>query len=632
MIYQQLIPYLNGAANTCAPDGLLQLVNLALSDMNQCGYWVGSTVRAKVWTFDGVFTLPREMKRALSVQQCDGSIANSGYYQIDAQGIYVDPAAIQDCPIEDLGEGPLEKALLTPSKLYVQAEYAQDAGVTVQVQGLYGDEPVITSDPSGNVAGFEDVLVPESGMAATQAMYASVTSITKPVTHGPIRVMAENVWGQKYLVLIMWPDEVAPQRRRVRFNEVYQCENPLLRASVYSHTMQFDFLNPTNLRVGDLVQLTGWVPAGMNGVWPVSRVVDCSVYFQHQNIPFTDEVPITCSGTFTTSKLLRVTGVRNFVPLSGPNSIVPFQNVTAIRAAVRAQSKFMNDALDQYQAAMEECKRLLAEEVKTYGLDPTDQAGRTEQYRWALQNYPEHSIGAVASRIAMDLRKVVKVPITDMMRYVAEAEGRFLAQGQYFDAIVKRTYQADDDGMIQLEDDCYAPVVARFCCGPRIQLESRYYDYEKEPYLQSNGGLGFGTGGWQYAAGAAGWGCDLPIPYQSDFAARLIDQTKGQWRLSPWRQLRAGGCTPRGVDLLVRLRSTRYCAPQQEMVFRNFAALKEMVEAVMADDLKDVATAQAKEAKAIMLADKDLGASRGGAITRIRLSRWQKLPNAGFVR
>jgi hypothetical protein len=628
MLYRDLIPYLINTTNTCEEAPLLRQTNLALQQLNDAGIFVGSIVRAKIKTFDGVFTLPREMRRAISVQQCDGSIANAGYYQIDnAQALYISPEFIQDAPISDLGEGVLEREIFSPSKIYVTCDYEADNGIEVQIQGLYADIPTVALDSAGYIHPWENLSPVQGSYVSTQRHYSQVTSFTKPVTKGPVRLVAETAAGIKYLLLIAWPDETSPTRRQVRFSDLYQPHNPILRVTISQSSIQLDFQETPDVVVGSECYLSGFTPNSINGMHLVSAIIENSVYFQSPLIPITGDPREACAGCFLTAKTLSVVGTRQFVYLSGPDSIVPFPNIPAIRCAVRAIGKFEGDDIASYEKYMGDAVVLLQTEIKTYGLDPTNQAQRTEQYRFAIQNYPQNSIGAVAARIAQDLRKQLKVPFTDMIRFVQQAEEQLLTNGLYMDAVIPRDYATDQFGMIELEDDCYSILAAKIKLGPRVQLESRYYDYQKDPWWAvagANAGSGLQSGAWAgYGAFAGSGTCcragTYPIPIQADFAARLIDQSKGKWRLDP----QYGGIS---LECMVRLRSCRYSCPTQEMVFRNFAALKVMTESVLAADLKDNATEAAKYARAIELADKDLGASRGGSQLRGRMSRWSTSP------
>lgn len=101
--------------------------------------------------------------------------------------------------------------------------------------------------------------------------------------------------------------------------------------------------------------------------------------------------------------LVRVTGAKRFVPITGDNDPLIVQNIPAIKVMILSIERYENNDRENAKAYREDAKTLLMEEVKKHQLDPTNSLKRKANYQHDLVTYAEGTLGRTRARLALEL-------------------------------------------------------------------------------------------------------------------------------------------------------------------------------------------------------------------------------------
>jgi hypothetical protein len=102
---------------------------------------------------------------------------------------------------------------------------------------------------------------------------------------------------------------------------------------------------------------------------------------------------------------VRVTGKKQYVPITGDDDYLIIQNIPAVKLEILAReylergAQYADDARKYHQMAVED----LQEEVRTHMLDPTNSMKRKAAYQKDLIDFAEGTLGRTRARLALEL-------------------------------------------------------------------------------------------------------------------------------------------------------------------------------------------------------------------------------------
>ncbi len=620
----------------CDPAQVIERVNEAIPLLMGKMFFVGTVAEINIQTFVPEFSLPFGYERALSVIQCGAGDFNQGWYSIENAAAYIDPAQWGDSVAIDLGMKATERALLGPAKIIVQSDYSEDFGIELRLYGsLGGSTNYVYIEEEGRMRpqGWEILPIgPDNTNKSTSAnFYDLVTGIRKPVTRGPVRILAQDQnSGRLYRIITLQPNETDAQRRWYKYPEL-QVQKIVPRC-VYPTDEGFQVdtnFEQVPLCAGDSIVLSGFCPTQFNGLWTVASVVGPSFYVVAP-IKAGWENPgeaISKIGCCTKLACMTVSASKTFVPIVDDNSEVIIQNRLALRMAVRAMWAWDTGDVDGPQGfttLITEATKMLTDDLARYGADPTNTLNRKAAYRFEHDNYAPSTFGYIRARLALDMANGLRYGRSDLGRLLNEAQELSIVSGKYGNTAVERVFEVTDCRKIVLDPDCESVLSASlggrsssgFSGGGEIIIGDKYW----RSTTNMSPGRGVGFGGQPYFAlstlGGAGFLKPTLVPCEEEEKDEQGRCCK-VFRLEP-----CGAFSRCCITAVVKLRYLEAVCLKDHMLITNFAALKFIVEGLIKREGGDFEAYQKLKNAGFALLDVEIRHKKGGAQGKIRRPGW----------
>lgn len=101
--------------------------------------------------------------------------------------------------------------------------------------------------------------------------------------------------------------------------------------------------------------------------------------------------------------LVRVTGAKRYVPITGDGDYLIVQNIRALKLAILSIERDENSALPDGEGYLQKALKILDAEVRKHQLDPTNSLKRKANYQHDLVTYAEGTLGRTRARLALEL-------------------------------------------------------------------------------------------------------------------------------------------------------------------------------------------------------------------------------------
>lgn len=605
---------MQASAGGCDESDAITIANEAIPALLNKGPWLGSVADVRIKTFQPEFSLPYEYERSLTAEQCFQGDLNMGWYAIETASTYIDPSLWGDAVLVDMGTRSTERSFFGYGKVVCFTEYPEDADVLVRIYGkLHGEQVFIqVAGPNNDFKAqdFED-LVPD-GTVST-GTYDELYDIRKPVTKGQVRVAAYTQSGQLYRLITLAPNETEAQRRWYKFPE---CKFVVVQArSITPETNGFAFdTQYTNapFEAGESIAIQGFCPDVFNGLWTVNAVVGSKVYVQA--LPASGWVmpagEVSVFGKITKAACIESSVLKRFVKIVDDQSDVVLSNTLAMRQAVRAMWAWDAGKHAEYDKLMDEATTILKEEVTRYGQDPTHTLKRKAMYRWQYNNLPKNTAGYIVARLCLDLVGGLRVGKTDMLRLLNEAMELIIVSGKYGHTKQKRDYQVGPGGLVTLDPDAES-ILTAFIGGRRVNVQDIYYDSITNKGLigmSPDGATGYQQGGFMTNGSLAGGQPRTITLAQQEPIVDEFGCCRTLYKIEPCQAM-ARWC----VCTVVKMRYMPLKCAEDVVLIENYAALKFMVEALIARETANFGGYEAMSNKAFSILDKEIRHMKGGA-------------------
>jgi hypothetical protein len=621
----------------CDPAQVIERVNEAIPLLMGKMFFVGTVAEIKIQTFVPEFSLPFGYERALSVIQCESGDFNQGWYSIENSAAYIDPAQWGDSVAIDLGMKATERALLGPAKIIVQSDYNEDFDLKLRLYGSLGgntNSVYVESEGRFFPQNYEELPIgPDNSDKSTSVnFYDLVSALRKPVTKGPVRVLAlDQNSGRLYRLITLQPNETDAQRRWYKYPELQLTK--IVPRCVYPTDEGFQIdtnFEQVPLCAGDSIVLSGFCPTQFNGLWTVANVVGTSFYVVapiKANWTNPGEA-ISKIGCCTKLACMTVSASKDFVPIVDDNSEVIIQNRLALRMTIRALWAWDTGDVDGAQGfttLLAQAVAMLTEDLTRYGADPTNTLNRKAAYRFEHDNYAPSTFGYIRARLALEIVNGLRYGRSDLGRLLNEAQELSIVSGKYGNTAVERVFEVTDDRKIVLDPDCESVLTASLNSvngrsfaggGGEIIIGDKYW----RSTTNMQPGRGMGYGGQPYFAlstlGGAGFLKPTLVPCEEEERDEQGRCCK-VFRLEPCGHF-CGCC----FTAVVKLRYLEAVCLKDHLLITNFAALKFIVEGLIKREAGDFESYQKLKNAGFALLDVEIRHKKGGAQGKVRRPGW----------
>lgn len=602
----------------CVEEAAIVIANEAIPALLNKGPWLGSVADVRVKTFQPEFSLPFEYDRAITAEQCFNGDLNMGWYAIEEGSTYIDPALWGDAVLMDLGTRATERPFYGYGKVLAQALYPEDAGILVRIYGRFQGDQVFVQPPGADALykaqDFED-LAPDSTLSTGD--YDDLYEIRKPVTKGPIDILATTQSGQTYRLITLAPYETSAARRWYKFPELkiltVQARSITPAENGFAFDTQYE---QAPFQAGDSVVLQGFCPTVFNGLWTVNAVVGAKVYVAALASSgwVMPDGEISVFGKVTGAACFDCSCLKRFIPIVDDQSDVILSNTLAMRQAVRAMWAWDKGNHVEYDKLLEEATNILKEEITRYGQDPTHTLKRKAMYRYYYDTMPSESAGYVVGRLALEIMGGLRFGKSDWFRLLNEAQEYIISSGKYGDSTAKRTYEVGPGGLVILDPDIQSLLTA-LIGGRTVTIQNIFYDSSTNKGLVGQtieGGTGYQSGGYMSNGSLAGGGQRTMVLAQQESIVDEYGCCRTVYKLEPCAaNVRCCVC------VVGKVRYVPLKCIDDTVVIANYAALKMMIEAFVARAAKDYGGFEALKNAAFKLLDKEIRHKQGGAQSRM---------------
>ncbi len=270
----------------------------------------------------------------------------------------------------------------------------------------------------------------------------------------------------------------------------------------------------------------------------------------------------------TQGATVRVTGAKRFVPITSDNDYLIIQNIRVLKMAVQALERWdINDKAggDGYY---ETATGMLKAEVTKHLLDPRNSLKRRATYERDLATYPTNSFGWVRARLALEIPKILAKGKSEITGLLEMAEMRIIGKGLWKDT-VEEFHAEVVNGLIKLPVRVQSVLMARLD-GLPIDVRSIFFGYMKN-----------GPGHLTDLMNA----CTRMLSDEGEVYDPVSQLTRRQYRLTGALLANSNTSTGTGSCLSMACK-LRWVAkqPADQMVIKNFEALRLMVTAIIRDE------------------------------------------------
>lgn len=289
----------------------------------------------------------------------------------------------------------------------------------------------------------------------------------------------------------------------------------------------------------------------------------------------------------TQGATVRVTGAKRFIPISSDNDYLIVQNLRALKEAMmgleRSDINDPDNANKYYQSAI----GMLRAEVTKHLLDPRNSLKRRAQYTKDTGSLPVNSYGWMRAQLALQIPMLLNRGKLDINGLLDNAEMRLIGSGLWKNTL-EEFHAEVVNGVIKLPLRVGSVLMARLDNRP-IDVRSIFFSYMKNGpgYLQDMISL-----------------CSGILEDQGEIYDPAIQLTRRQYRLNGAHNL-----TSNCLSMVCKLRWIPKL-PTDQMVIKNYEALRLMVQAQMAEEEKQDSTAF--EGRAMNIIEKETREYLGG--------------------
>lgn len=284
---------------------------------------------------------------------------------------------------------------------------------------------------------------------------------------------------------------------------------------------------------------------------------------------------------------VRVTGAKRYIPISSDSDYLIIQNLRALKMGIQSLERYdVNDKANgdgYYEAAI----GMLKEEVKKHLLDPRNSLKRRAAYTKDAGTFPVNSYGRVRAQLALQIPKLLDRGKLDINGLLDNAEMRLIGSGLWKNTL-EEFHAEVVNGLIKLPLRVDAILMARLDNRP-IDVRSIFFGYMKN-------GPGFLTDLIQTCGGI--------LSDEGEVHDSATGLTRRQYRLNGAHHI-ASNC----LSMLCKLRWVQK-QPMDQMVIKNYEALRLMVQAQMAEEQSGDSTPL--EGRAMNIIEKETREYLGG--------------------
>lgn len=283
-------------------------------------------------------------------------------------------------------------------------------------------------------------------------------------------------------------------------------------------------------------------------------------------------------GLAPADSVVQVTGKKRYLPVTNAEDFPIVQNVHALKLLILSIERDEDGNAPQEAAAYRtEAFQVLQSEVKQHLLDPRNYMFRKSQYMQDVALLEINTMGWIRARIALDVDDALRTGKSNLTWNLMQAERRIMERGVFKDTIVELTAEVVG-GFI------YAPsnvetILAASLDGTPIPIKSIFHQYIE------NG------------------------PGSFPQSAMLIDETdrKEPGFSSPRRKYRliASFNDSQCISMVCKLRWLPK-QPTDQMVIKNYEALRLMTAAKFLEAKNDFQNSTANQQMAFDIMDKEL--------------------------
>lgn len=280
--------------------------------------------------------------------------------------------------------------------------------------------------------------------------------------------------------------------------------------------------------------------------------------------------------------ILICTGAKRYIPLTNDEDYLIVQNIEAIKCIILSIERYENNAIQEAQAYRQEGINMLQSEVKKHLLDPRNYMVRRDGYYNDLRTFPVGTMGYTRAQIALDIPEGLHLSRHNLNWAINQAERRLMERGIWKDTIT--TIQASVVGGFVYFPIAVEAVLAINLNGRPIPIRSQFFEYLEN-------GPGFGCN------------CD----------SMLVDQGTETVAGSKRRKYKlVATCSENSC--LSAVCKLRWVAkePNDQMVIRNYEAIRLMMVSKFMEEKQDFQNAQQNMAAALDILDKELRQYLGG--------------------
>jgi len=272
----------------------------------------------------------------------------------------------------------------------------------------------------------------------------------------------------------------------------------------------------------------------------------------------------------TAGATVRVTGKKAFVPIRSDSDYLIIQNVRAIKTAVMGFERYdVNDGATG-KALLADAVQMLKDEVQLHLLDPRQSLKRRANWEKDLTAYPINSFGWTRARMALEITGIQTKGKSEITRLMEMAERRLLSKGIWKDSFEVFTAEVVN-GLIRMPLRVESVLAARLD-GLPIDVRSIFFGYQKN-------GPGYLS---QCITTCAAILSDQGEIYDpTTRSSRHVYQLTGAFSRDP--NVDPNAAPTSCLSMVCKLRWVPK-QPTEQMVIKNFEAMRLMIEGILIEE------------------------------------------------
>lgn len=275
--------------------------------------------------------------------------------------------------------------------------------------------------------------------------------------------------------------------------------------------------------------------------------------------------------------VVTVTGKKRYLPVSRDEDYLIVQNIEAIKLIILSIERNENAAPDEAPKYRQQAFEMLESEVKHHLLDPRNYMLRKSAYYDDLVTFPSDSLGWMRAQIALDVDAALRSGKRDLTWTINQSERRIMQRAVFKDCIIE--IQANVVGGIVYFPINVGSVLAVDLNGRPIPIRSQFFEH-----LDNGPGM--------FAAHPM-------LKAMEDEYFPATRTTRRKYKLIA--DCNNGQC----LNAICKLRWIEK-KPADQMVIKNYEAIRLMVFAKFLEEKQDWQNAQMNQSQAFQLLDTEL--------------------------